>query len=255
MAALIELQHKNTTNISTSKYHNQESWQVSTWAHRAWFAGGCATVLISLAKTLFLIINNSRPWVDSMFAAFIGYVMADLATGIYHWAIDNYGSAKTSIFGSQIEAFQGHHQQPWAITTRQLANNLYIPAVAVTTAVTPINLLLNDPVLLGFVGVFAGCVMFSQLFHAWAHTPKRKLPAAVVALQDARIIVGRVQHAAHHRPPYNSNYCIVSGVWNRFLDKSKFFVALEVLFAAAIGARPRSWNDPNSDWAPYSGIH
>ncbi|KAI3466236.1 hypothetical protein Pfo_022899 [Paulownia fortunei] len=250
MAALIELQHKTSATIKPSQNENQESWQVSTWAHRAWFTSGCASVVISLSKSLLLTARTPKstwPWLESMFAALIGYVAADLGTGIYHWAIDNYGSAETPVFGSQIEAFQGHHEQPWAITKRQLANNLYISAALVTAAVLPINILSSDPVLLGFVGVFAGCIMFSQQFHAWAHTPKGKLPPLVAALQDAGIIVAQAQHAAHHRPPYNSSYCIVSGMWNRFLDKSKFFVALEVVLVQVVGYRPRSWSEPNSD--------
>ncbi|GFP98131.1 fatty acid desaturase 4 chloroplastic, partial [Phtheirospermum japonicum] len=30
-----------------------------------------------------------------------GYLLADLASGIYHWAVDNYGSAQTPVFGSR----------------------------------------------------------------------------------------------------------------------------------------------------------
>ncbi|PIN16264.1 Ubiquitin-conjugating enzyme [Handroanthus impetiginosus] len=256
MAASIELQDKNIANANTSKYQIQENWQVSTWNHRAWFTSGCATVLISLVKALFLITNNSKLWLDSVFAALIGYITADLCSGIYHWAVDNYGNGKTPIFGSQIEAFQAHHRKPSAIsTTRKLAYSLYIEAVIVTIVVTPINLLSHDAVLLVFFGVFACCVMFGQVFHAWAHTPRKKLPSVVAALQDAGIIIGRVQHAAHHQPPYNSNYCIVSGVWNRFLDKAKFFMALEVLFASVLGVRPRSWNVPISDGALVPGMN
>ncbi|KAG8386141.1 hypothetical protein BUALT_Bualt03G0118100 [Buddleja alternifolia] len=245
--------------LNSSKYVNEESWQVSTWTHRAWLAGGCTAVLISLAKSILLTARGAttgpRAWLQPISAAFIGYILADLATGIYHWAIDNYGSAQTPVFGSQIEAFQGHHQQPWAITKRQFANNLYISAAAVTAIVSPINMFSGDPVLLGFSGVFLGCIMFSQQFHAWAHTPKGKLPPLVAALQDAGIIVPRGQHAAHHRPPYNSSYCIVSGVWNKVLDKSKFFVAMEVALFHVFGAPARSWSDPNSDWTQVSGMY
>ncbi|KAL0302048.1 UNVERIFIED_CONTAM: Fatty acid desaturase 4, chloroplastic [Sesamum radiatum] len=246
MAAVRELQRQKSAKNNPKQYENQESWQISTWAHRACFAGGCATVLISLLKSLLLTAGGSRPWLEPMIAALIGYVAADLVTGIYHWAIDNYGGAETPVFGSQIEAFLSHHQHPSAITRRQLANNLYIPSAAVTVVFTPLNVVSADPALLGFAGVFAGCIMFSQQFHAWAHTPKGKLPPLVVAIQDAGIIVGRAQHAAHHRSPYNSNYCIVSGVWNRFLDRSKFFVAAEVAVFRVVGVRPRSWSEPNS---------
>lgn len=90
--------------------------------------------------------------------------------------------------------------------------------------------------------------MFSQQFHAWAHGTKSRLPPLVVVLQDLGLLVSRSQHAAHHRPPYNNNYCIVSGVWNEFLDKQKVFEALELVLFFKLGVRPRSWDEPNSDW-------
>lgn len=32
-------------------------------------------------------------------------------SGIYHWIVDNYGNGSTPVLGSQIAAFQGHHQR------------------------------------------------------------------------------------------------------------------------------------------------
>nr|POF16004.1 fatty acid desaturase 4, chloroplastic [Quercus suber] len=106
----------------------------------------------------------------------------------------------------------------------------------------------NDPIFLAFVGVCSGCIMFSQQFHAWAHTTKSRLPALVIALQDMGLLVSRSQHADHHRSPYNNNYCIVSGVWNEFLDKQQVFEASEMILFFKLGVRPRSWSEPSSDW-------
>lgn len=41
--------------------------------------------------------------------AFIGYLIADLVSGVFHWSVDNYGDGRTPVFGAVIEAFQGHH--------------------------------------------------------------------------------------------------------------------------------------------------
>ncbi|XP_048235558.1 fatty acid desaturase 4, chloroplastic isoform X2 [Ricinus communis] len=219
----------------------------STWSHRIWVATGCTTVLISLAKAI-LAAADSHIWLQPMLAGYVGYILADLGSGVYHWGIDNYGDASTPIVGTQIDAFQGHHKWPWTITRRQFANNLHALARAVAFFVLPIDLLCNDPVIHGFVSVCSVCIMFSQQFHAWAHGTKSKLPPLVVALQDAGLLVSRTQHAAHHRPPYNNNYCIVSGVWNEFLDKQKVFEALEMALFFQHGVRPRSWSEPTSDW-------
>ncbi|GJV94467.1 fatty acid desaturase 4, chloroplastic-like protein [Tanacetum coccineum] len=195
----------------------------STWSHRAWVATGCTSVLASLASSI-VGSYDSHIWVEPVLSGFVGYLFADLGSGVYHWGIDNYGDASTPIVGSQIDAFQGHHKWPWTITKRQFANNLHALARE------------------GY-----GSLVLPQ-FHAWAHGTKSKLPPLVVALQDSGVLVSRSEHGAHHRPPYNNNYCIVSGVWNKLLDENKVFEALEMVIFFKFGLRPRSWSEPNSDW-------
>lgn len=51
--------------------------------------------------------------------------VADFLTGVYHWSVDNYGDGSTPVVGSQIAAFQGHHQKPWTITEREFCNNVH----------------------------------------------------------------------------------------------------------------------------------
>ncbi|KAG4923962.1 hypothetical protein JHK87_049502 [Glycine soja] len=226
--------------------NNDPSLQ-STWSHRAWVAAGCTTLLISLGESIKGAMDLNM-WAEPILAGWVGYILADLGSGVYHWAIDNYGDASIPIVGTQIEAFQGHHKWPWTITKRQFANNLHALARAVTFTVLPIVLLCHDPIVEGFVGMCSGCIMFSQQFHAWSHGTKSRLPPLVVALQEAGVLVSRSQHAAHHRPPYNNNYCIVSGVWNEFLDKHKVFEALEMVLYFKTGVRPRSWSETASEW-------
>lgn len=44
-----------------------------------------------------------------MVGAFIGYLVADVVSGVLHWSVDNYGNGDTPVWGTVIEAFQGHH--------------------------------------------------------------------------------------------------------------------------------------------------
>ncbi|KAG5001967.1 hypothetical protein JHK87_023039 [Glycine soja] len=236
--------------VVTTEIHrpmNNDPSLQSTWSHRAWVAAGCSTLVISLGESIKGAIDLNM-WVEPIVAGWVGYILADLGSGVYHWAIDNYGDGSTPIVGAQIEAFQGHHKWPWTITRRQFANNLHALARAVTLAVLPVVLLCHDPIVEGFVVVCSGCIMFSQQFHAWSHGTKSRLPPLVVALQEAGVLVSRWQHAAHHRAPYNNNYCIVSGVWNEFLDKHKVFEAMEMVLYFKTGVRPRSWSEPAPEW-------
>lgn len=53
----------------------------------------------------------SSPWEAFWTAAgaLAGFVIADLVSGVFHWSVDNYGDSNTPVFGTVIEAFQGHH--------------------------------------------------------------------------------------------------------------------------------------------------
>ncbi|KAF3573073.1 hypothetical protein F2Q69_00060378 [Brassica cretica] len=187
----------------------------STLTHRLWVGAGCTTVFASFAKS---IIGGfgSHILLEPALAGYLGYILADLGSGLYHWAIDNYGDESTPLVGTQIEA------------ARVLA--------------------CNDPVVHGFVSMFAFCILFCQQFHAWAHERKSKLPPLVVAFQDMGLLLSRRQHVNHHRHHRTyMSYCIVSGVWNNVLDDNKIFEALEKVLYVQFGVKPRSWSDPNSE--------
>lgn len=67
--------------------------------------------------------------------------------------------------------------------------------------------------------------------------------------QDAGLLISRRAHGAHHKAPFEGNYCIVSGVWNEFLDDGGsdqgFFRQLERVVYSWTGVEPRCWSEPN----------
>ncbi|CAL1354278.1 unnamed protein product [Linum trigynum] len=238
LVAVLQPQHRTPHIYLTTT----DPGLTSTWTHRAWLATGCAAVLFSLLKAAILSARTRTSWLQPLLACYTGYVLADLGSGLYHWAIDNYGDKTTPVLGAQLEAAQGHHRWPWTITRRQCANNVHALARAVALSVLPLSVMCNNPAVLGFLGTFAGCVMFCQQCHAWAHGTRSRLPPVVAALQDAGVLLSRVRHQGHHRPPYNSNYCIVSGMWNGVLDENKVFEVLEKVVYVKLGVKPKSWS-------------
>ncbi|CAN7014664.1 unnamed protein product [Brassica rapa subsp. trilocularis] len=225
----------------------------STWSHRLWVSAGCTTVFVSFAKSITGGFGSNL-WLEPTLAGFAGYILADLGSGVYHWATDNYGDKSTPLVGTHVQDSLDHHECPWTITERQFANNLHFMARGTTLMVLPLDLAFDDHVFHGFVSTFAFCVLFCQQFHVWAHGTKSELPPLVVALQDIGLIVSRERHVEHHRAPYNKNYCVVSGVWNKVLDESKFFEALEMVVYLKLGVKPRSWTNPNSEWREETEI-
>ncbi|XP_051125171.1 fatty acid desaturase 4, chloroplastic-like [Andrographis paniculata] len=220
----------------------QEEFFKATAGHRACFAGGCATIFIAIARSI-LFIKTPQDLLRSTLAALLGYLAADLVSGIYHWSVDNYGTAETPFLGFQIELFRVHHKQPWAVTKYDTARAVHIVAAAVAVLLLPPALAARDPAALGFLAAFGGFVMFSLQIHAWAHTAKKNIPAGVRALQDAGIILRPSWHAAHHRPPFNNTYCSVSGWCDPVLDKLKVFETMEVVLFHVAGVRPQCWSE------------
>ncbi|XP_002965032.2 fatty acid desaturase 4-like 2, chloroplastic [Selaginella moellendorffii] len=221
----------------------------STMEHRLWVFAGCSSLLGMLAKSAAGIETSSDAGLSAL-AILSAYVLADLATGIYHWGIDNYGDDKTPLFGPQIDAFQGHHKRPWTITKRDFSNNIHSLARPATIFLVPVLVATpgSGPVD-AFLGVFLGCVVFSQQFHSWAHTRRSQLPGAVRALQDLGVLVSTRMHGKHHREPFDGNYCIVSGIWNRVLDSSGVLRLAERWIYSNWGYAPRCWSDSSPEWS------
>ena len=87
------------------------------------------------------------------------------------------------------------------------------------------------------------CVMeiMSQEFHKWSHMTKSECPGWVNTLQNTGLTIGRKPHAQHHMAPYDGNYCIISGVWNEWLDNSGFFRWMEHIVYNYNGVESNAW--------------
>jgi len=184
------------------------------------------------------------------------WLLADFGSGVLHWSVDNYGNGRTPIFGSIIAAFQGHHSAPWTITQRGLCNNIYklcIPFGIPT--LLAVNFLFNPSATL-FFAVFCAMELFSQEFHKWSHMTKGEVPGWVNRLQDLGLVIGRTPHALHHIAPYDGNYCIVSGICNKFLDESGMFRRLEHWIYDINGVESNAWKlDPELRERTLNGIY
>jgi ubiquitin-conjugating enzyme E2 variant len=79
--------------------------------------------------------------------------------------------------------------------------------------------------------------MLTNQIHQWAHMPSP--PAIVRALQASHVILGRREHAEHHRRPHDVHYCITTGWWNGPLESIGLFRRLESVVTSLTGMRPR----------------
>jgi hypothetical protein len=103
------------------------------------------------------------------------WAAADLAVGIFHFFVDNYGSGSTPVIGHIIAGFQGHHDSPWLITRGQLCTVIDGPCVA-TMPMLVAALLWCGPTGAVFMAWYTAWSVLAQLTHKWSHERRCSLP-------------------------------------------------------------------------------
>jgi hypothetical protein len=129
------------------------------------------------------------------------YALTDLMTGIYHFATD-----KGFNFRQQVRLFQNHHD------TNTMDAFDWQPMLAAVPGMM-LGLWLESPFILA-MGAF-GCL--SQVPHYYAHVRSTDptIHAVIRWMQKHRLIISPQEHAAHHREPFDRDFCIFSG-WNNW---------------------------------------
>jgi ubiquitin-conjugating enzyme E2 variant len=151
----------------------------------------------------------------------VAYAVSDLASGVVHYLLDNFGSPDTPLIGEKfVKPFRDHHVDPMAMTRGDFiavnADNIFICVPVVIPA-----FFLLDAAQHPFVGVFlvalvAGVVMTNQL-HKWAHVPQ--VPRLVAAAQRRGIVLSKEHHAIHHSGNNDRNFCITWGRVDALLNR------------------------------------
>lgn len=174
--------------------------------------------------------------------AVAGWAAADLGSGVFHWAVDNYPTRKTPVIGNLAEEFQVHHHEPTSILARSTASNFAqvgmfaaLPLLA-TAIVNP-----TAAVTAGLTSMMVGTSL-SQASHRWTHD--RNAPGYTKVFQKLKLSQSRGDHAKHHAMPWDDHYCVVNGMWNPLLSRTLFWRKLEKGVHAVTGREPKSWRDP-----------
>jgi len=164
--------------------------------------------------------------------AFVAYLAADLASGLVHFLADNFGHEGMPYLGPAfIRPFRHHHVDPKAMTLHDFVetngNNslICVPAAGLAYLSLPAQLTVPAAAWASFVAWLMIWVFMTNQFHKWSHLDR---PAAWVrALQRTRLILSPEHHDVHHRPPFDTYYCITSGWLNPIFRQVGFFPRLE----------------------------
>lgn len=196
------------------------------------FAATCAAI----AWRLVPLLAAPGRWSALGAAAGLGYLLADLVSGLIHWTGDTWFREQTPIIGrSFIHPFREHHRDPLAITRHGFLEvngsnclallPLLLPTFALGAGHAP-----GAPIP---AACFQGTALFFSLatfatnqFHKWAHEPG-PVPRMVRLLQRSSLILSPAHHQAHHRAPHRQAYCVTVGWVNPLLDRLQLFDRLE----------------------------
>ena len=163
----------------------------------------------------------------------VGYFLADLISGLAHWAGDSLGNEQTPVFGKTfIQPFRHHHVDPTDITRHDFVetngNNsiIALPLLLLTAWVMPENVgwLYHACVASTAIALLA---CFTNQIHKWAHLTA--VPRSVLWLQRWRVLLSPEHHRAHHHPPHDRHYCITTGWMDAPMARFKVIEALQRL--------------------------
>ena len=167
----------------------------------------------------------------------LGYVLtawlaADFFSGLFHWLEDRYGVEDWPIIGPIVVAPNVlHHSQPTAFLRQSFIGRNW-------TTIVPSVLLAALAWMAGlnWLALAFGFTAAANEVHAWAH---QRCSRPIRALQLLGILQSQEQHAAHHRAPFDRNYCVVTDWLNPVLSAVGFWPAVESLVRALTGVAPR----------------
>lgn len=177
----------------------------------------------------------------SLGAAITGYLVADLGSGFFHHAMDNYAKPTTPVVGDIAALSRSHHYFANSPEQNTIAGEMDPIAKVIGPAAAALALL--NPHYLVAAGSLAGLAgtLVAQTSHRFTH--QRQTPLSQ-NLSKFGLIQKQTDHHAHHRAPWTSNYCFVNGAWNPLLDKSNFWRHYERAVYKVTGAEPKSWKHP-----------
>src|SRR5262245_19106651 len=149
-------------------------------------------------------------------AALCGWALADLFSGLVHWALDTFGSIKTPLFGPAIiRPFREHHADPQGMTRHDFIEVNGASCLGCLTLLGTSFLLEGGFAHALLLFTCLGVLLTNQCLK-WAHMPAP--PGFVGKLQKLGLVLDPREHAKHHTPPYDSHFCTANGWLNRPLN-------------------------------------
>ncbi len=175
------------------------------------------TMVAAMAWSAWALVRSPPSLVVGLFLFAFCMVITDLISGLLHVVLDNPRSLDLAPIRGLAQGFQRHHQNPANIYEMPLYQHLYVMHMPLTLLFFVVLPFHEPGMYVVFLSMIVGLHVM-QMAHLWAHLPLSRVPRVVRWLQNGRVLLSKRQHDLHHTPPYDKDFCIMTGACNRPLN-------------------------------------
>lgn len=186
------------------------------------------------------------PWYIILLSSLAGIYLADLFSGLLHWAFDTWFDENTP-FLRMVIPVREHHIYPQRILNLTFYENIGIASwqgvVLTGPGILVLTLAVSSPSFFHFCMMTASIVTTTGLLlmfvlHQQAHN--FRAPQWVRILRRTRLILDPRKHiSGHHHGSHDRDYCLINGWVDKTLGKIGFWRSLEWLVSTLTGSVPR----------------
>lgn len=151
------------------------------------------------------------------------YFFIDLVSGVFHLVLDNPRFIGQAPIDGMCRGFQEHHLDPTLIFKMSLFEHLLPmgqPLVWTFMLSMPLEFIAGKtiPAFHAYFLCLSLFLIYMQLCHRWAHMPPKMRGPVVRFLQQSKLALAPGEHLKHHMAPYQQNFCIMNGMFNKFMN-------------------------------------
>jgi plasmanylethanolamine desaturase len=167
----------------------------------------------------------------------ITVLVADFASGIFHWLEDAYGRESWPVTGRLITKPNIlHHRDARHFTRHGWFHSSWL-LILIAGLIVLVAWLSGT--LTWHVWLFASLGANANQIHKWAHRSPAENGRIISFLQWLRVVQTQRHHAHHHMNPKNSRYCVLTNFLNPVLDSIRLWDRMELAVWTVFGVRRR----------------